>query len=44
VLASLVDLAADAVAARLGRSASTVDMRVDYYRAAMPGLSSHALR
>jgi uncharacterized protein (TIGR00369 family) len=38
VLASLIDLAADyAVAARLGRSAPTVDMRVDYHRAAMPG-------
>jgi uncharacterized protein (TIGR00369 family) len=38
VLASLVDLAADyAVAARLGRGAPTVDMRVDYHRAAMPG-------
>ena len=38
VLASLVDLAADyAVAARLGRGVPTVDMRVDYHRAAMPG-------
>jgi uncharacterized protein (TIGR00369 family) len=38
VLASLIDLAADyAVAARLGRGAATVDMRVDYHRAAMPG-------
>jgi uncharacterized protein (TIGR00369 family) len=38
VLASLIDLAADyAVAARLGRGAPTVDMRVDYHRAAMPG-------
>lgn len=38
VLASLVDLAADyAVAAQLGRGASTVDMRIDYHRAAMPG-------
>jgi uncharacterized protein (TIGR00369 family) len=38
VLASLIDLAADyAVAAKLGRGAPTVDMRVDYHRAAMPG-------
>jgi uncharacterized protein (TIGR00369 family) len=38
VLASLIDLAADyAVAAQLGRGAPTVDMRVDYHRAAMPG-------
>jgi uncharacterized protein (TIGR00369 family) len=38
VLASLIDLAADyAVAARLGRGAATVDMRVDFHRAAMPG-------
>jgi uncharacterized protein (TIGR00369 family) len=38
VLASLIDLAADyAVAARLGRGAPTIDMRVDYHRAAMPG-------
>jgi uncharacterized protein (TIGR00369 family) len=38
VLASLIDLAADyAVAAQLGRGVATVDMRVDYHRAAMPG-------
>lgn len=38
VLASLIDLAADyAVAARIGRGAPTVDMRVDYHRTAMPG-------
>jgi uncharacterized protein (TIGR00369 family) len=38
VLASLIDLAADyAVAARLGRGVPTVDMHVDYHRAAMPG-------
>jgi uncharacterized protein (TIGR00369 family) len=38
LLASLIDLAADyAVAARLGRGVPTVDIRVDYHRAAMPG-------
>ena len=38
ILASLIDLAADyAVAARLGRGVPTVDMHVDYHRAAMPG-------
>jgi uncharacterized protein (TIGR00369 family) len=38
VVASLIDLAADyAVTAKLGRGAPTVDMRVDYHRAAMPG-------
>jgi uncharacterized protein (TIGR00369 family) len=38
ILASLIDLAADyAVAARLGRGVPTVDMRIDYHRAAMPG-------
>jgi uncharacterized protein (TIGR00369 family) len=38
VLASLIDLAADyAVAAQLGRDVPTVDLRVDYHRAAMPG-------
>lgn len=38
ILASLIDLAADyAVAARLGRGVPTVDLRVDYHRAALPG-------
>jgi uncharacterized domain 1 len=38
VLASLVDLTADfAIAARIGRGAPTVDLRVDYHRTAMPG-------
>lgn len=38
VLASIVDVAADyAIAARLGRSVPTIDVRVDYHKAAMPG-------
>jgi uncharacterized protein (TIGR00369 family) len=38
ILASLIDLAADyAIAARLGRGVPTVDLRVDYHRAALPG-------
>lgn len=38
ILAALIDLAGDyAVAARLGRGVPTVDMRVDYHRAALPG-------
>jgi uncharacterized protein (TIGR00369 family) len=38
ILAALVDLAADwALVARLGRAAPTIDMRVDYHRAAAPG-------
>src|SRR5271165_4782431 len=38
ILASLIDLAADyAVAAHLGRSVPTIDLRVDYHRAASPG-------
>lgn len=38
VLAALIDLAADyAIAARLGRGVPTVDMRVDFHKAAMPG-------
>lgn len=38
ILATLVDLAADyALAAKLGRPFPTVDLRVDYHRAAMPG-------
>ena len=38
VLAALIDLAADwALVSRTGRGVPTVDMRVDYHRAAMPG-------
>ncbi len=38
ILAALVDLAADwALCARTGRGVPTLDMRVDYHRAAMPG-------
>jgi len=38
ILAALIDLAGDyAVAARIGRGVPTVDMRVDYHRAALPG-------
>ena len=38
VLAALVDLAADwAMVTRTGRGVPTIDMRVDYHAAAMPG-------
>ena len=38
ILAALVDLAADwALVTRTGRGVPTLDMRVDYHRAAMPG-------
>ena len=38
ILAALVDLAADwALGAQLGRGIPTIDIRVDYHRAAMPG-------
>ena len=38
ILAAIVDVAADyAIAARLGRSVPTIDVRVDYHKAAMPG-------
>lgn len=38
VLAALIDLAADwALVSRTGRGVPTIDMRVDYHRAAMPG-------
>lgn len=38
ILAALIDLAADfAVAAKAGRGAPTVDMRVDFLRVAKPG-------
>jgi len=39
ILAALVDLAADwAMVSRTGRGVPTVDLRVDYHRAAMPGV------
>ena len=38
ILAALIDLAADyAIAAKIGRGVPTVDMRVDYHKAALPG-------
>lgn len=38
ILAAIVDVAADyAIAAQLGRPVPTIDIRVDYHRAAMPG-------
>ena len=38
ILAAIVDVAADyAIAAQLGRPAPTIDLRVDYHKAAMPG-------
>jgi uncharacterized protein (TIGR00369 family) len=38
ILAALVDLAADwAMVSRTGRGVPTIDMRVDYHAAAMPG-------
>jgi uncharacterized protein (TIGR00369 family) len=38
ILASLVDIAADwAMVTRTGRGVPTIDMRVDYHAAAMPG-------
>ena len=38
VLAALIDLAADwAMVRRTGRGVPTIDLRVDYHRAAMPG-------
>lgn len=38
ILASIIDIAADyALAAKLGAPIPTVDLRVDYHRAAMPG-------
>ena len=38
ILAAIVDVAADyAIAAELGRPVPTVDLRVDYHKAAMPG-------
>ncbi|MBM3359152.1 MAG: PaaI family thioesterase [Betaproteobacteria bacterium] len=38
ILAAIVDVAADyAIAAQYGRPVPTIDLRVDYHRAAMPG-------
>ena len=38
ILAAIVDVAADyAIAAKLGRPVPTIDCRVDYHKAAMPG-------
>jgi uncharacterized protein (TIGR00369 family) len=38
ILATLVDLTADwALVSKTGRGVPTIDMRVDYHRAAMPG-------
>ena len=38
ILASIIDVAADyAIAAQLGRPVPTIDIRVDYHKAAMPG-------
>ena len=38
ILAAIVDVAADyAIAARLGRPVPTIDVRVDFHKAAMPG-------
>jgi uncharacterized protein (TIGR00369 family) len=38
ILAAIIDVAADyAIAAELGRPVPTIDIRVDYHKAAMPG-------
>jgi len=38
ILCAIIDVAADyAIAARLGRPVPTIDLRVDYHKAAMPG-------
>ena len=38
ILAALVDIAADwALVAKTGRGVPTIDMRIDYHRAALPG-------
>jgi len=38
ILAAIVDVAADyALAAKVGRPVPTIDLRVDYHKAAMPG-------
>ena len=38
ILAAIIDVAADfAIAAQLGRPVPTIDLRVDYHKAALPG-------
>jgi uncharacterized protein (TIGR00369 family) len=38
ILSAIIDVAGDyAIAAKLGRPVPTIDLRVDYHRAAMPG-------
>jgi len=38
IVAAIIDVAADyAIAAKLGRPVPTIDMRVDFHKAAMPG-------
>lgn len=38
ILAAIIDVAADfAIAAKLGRPVPTIDLRVDYHKAAIPG-------
>ena len=38
ILASIIDVAADyAIAVQLGRPVPTIDLRVDYHKAALPG-------
>jgi uncharacterized protein (TIGR00369 family) len=38
VLAAIIDVAADyAIAAKIGRPVPTIDLRVDYHKAALPG-------
>ena len=38
ILAAIIDVAADyAIAAQVGRPVPTIDLRVDYHKAAMPG-------
>ena len=38
ILAAIIDVAADyAIAAQIGRPVPTIDIRIDYHKAAMPG-------
>ena len=38
ILSAIIDVAADyAIAAKLGRPVPTIDLRVDFHKAAMPG-------